>query len=79
MSDWEQFQFTECSHESSKLLSYCHFVRTDPYHQYFGVKVTKHTWVQHRICPKCEIAKAAYEEQLREEEQERQRQQQQQQ
>lgn len=61
MCDWEEFQFTECSHSSSKLLSYCHFARTDPYHQCFGVKVTKHTWVQHSLCPPCEAAKAAHE------------------
>ncbi|KAE9378340.1 hypothetical protein N431DRAFT_176274 [Stipitochalara longipes BDJ] len=52
MCDWEEFQFV-CGHNSSRLLSYCHFARTDPYHQCFGVKVIKHTWVQNVACQPC--------------------------
>ncbi|KAH8773228.1 hypothetical protein BGZ57DRAFT_983694 [Hyaloscypha finlandica] len=52
MCDWEEFQFV-CGHNSSRLLSYCHFARTDPYHQCFGVKVFKHTWVQNVACQPC--------------------------
>ncbi|CZT49439.1 uncharacterized protein RSE6_10289 [Rhynchosporium secalis] len=58
MCDYEDFKFT-CNHTSTKLLSYCHFARTDPYHQCFGVKVTKHTWFQSMLCPPCEAYRAA--------------------
>ncbi|OWP02588.1 hypothetical protein B2J93_1892 [Marssonina coronariae] len=52
MCDYENFQFF-CGHASSRLLSYCHFARTDPYHQCFGVKVVRHTWVQNVACQGC--------------------------
>jgi hypothetical protein len=56
MCDWEDFHFS-CGHHSSRLLSYCHFARTDPYHQCFGVKVLKHTWVQNVVCQSCADAR----------------------
>ncbi|PMD37992.1 hypothetical protein L207DRAFT_584913 [Hyaloscypha variabilis F] len=28
------------------LLNYCHFARNDPFHQCFGVKVIKNTWMK---------------------------------
>jgi len=52
MCDWDEFQFV-CSHKKYKLLSYCHFARTDPYHQCFGVKVIKNTWIQNVACDPC--------------------------
>ncbi len=52
MCDWEEFQFV-CGHNSSRLLSHCHFARTDPYHQCFGVKVIRHVWVQGVACQPC--------------------------
>lgn len=53
MCDWEVFQYTECSHEIMKRLSYCHFARNDPYHQCFGVKVVKNRWTHRMYCPPC--------------------------
>jgi hypothetical protein len=52
MCDWEEFQFI-CGHNSSRLLSYCHFARTDPSHQRFGVKAIKHTRMQMIACQPC--------------------------
>lgn len=52
MCDWEEFQFL-CGHHSSRLLSHCHFARTDPYHQCFGVKVIRHVWQQDMACQPC--------------------------
>jgi hypothetical protein len=52
MCDWDEFQFV-CSHKAYKLLSYCHFSRTDPYHQCFGVKVIQNTWMQNVACDPC--------------------------
>ena len=56
MCDYEDFQYTKCCHIITKRLSYCHFARNDPWHQCFGVKVTKHTWTQDMYCPGCTAA-----------------------
>lgn len=52
MCDYEDFQFI-CGHSTARLLSYCHFARTDPYHQCFSVKVIRNTWVQSVACQAC--------------------------
>ena len=52
MCDWEEFQFI-CGHKKDRLLSHCHFARTDPLHQCFGVKVIKHTHCQPFHCDPC--------------------------
>ncbi|KAH9216517.1 hypothetical protein DL95DRAFT_387513 [Leptodontidium sp. 2 PMI_412] len=55
MCDFEEFNYN-CSHQVKQLLSYCHFARTDPFHQCFGVQVTKNTWHKNFPCPACEEA-----------------------
>lgn len=65
MCDWEEFQFV-CGHTAERLLSHCHFARTDPYHQCYGVKVIKNAWVQRVACQSCIDAiatRAAHEQQ----------------
>lgn len=52
MCDYEEIVFL-CGHRTKKLLSYCHFARTDPLHQCFGVKVIKATWTQNISCQTC--------------------------
>lgn len=46
-----------CSHEFTKLLSYCHFARNDPLHQCFGPKTVKNRWAQRAICGSCAEAR----------------------
>ncbi|PSS27579.1 hypothetical protein M430DRAFT_32262 [Amorphotheca resinae ATCC 22711] len=58
MCDYEEFHYA-CGHVTSQLLSYCHFARCDPYHQCFGVKVTKQAWQRNATCPLCHDAAAA--------------------
>jgi hypothetical protein len=52
MCDWNEYQFV-CGHLTTQFLDYCHFARTDPFHQCFGVKVIKNTWMQNIACGPC--------------------------
>ncbi|CAL3964605.1 unnamed protein product [Diplocarpon coronariae] len=52
MCNYEQFQWL-CSHKPLKLLSYCHFARTDPWHQCFGSSVIVATWMRNHYCDDC--------------------------
>ncbi|KAH6680153.1 hypothetical protein B0J14DRAFT_577966 [Halenospora varia] len=55
MCDYESFYYF-CPHVLEKLLSYCHFARTDPYHQCYGIKVIKNEWYMQILCPECDEA-----------------------
>lgn len=52
MCDYEEFHFA-CGHRDERLLSYCHFARTDPINQCYGVKVIKAVWVKQCSCQFC--------------------------
>ncbi|KAG9241827.1 hypothetical protein BJ878DRAFT_427273 [Calycina marina] len=53
MCDYELFHYT-CGHVVDQLLSYCHFARSDPFHQCYGVKAIKQRWSQQFDCQDCQ-------------------------
>ncbi|KAE9368293.1 hypothetical protein N431DRAFT_303674, partial [Stipitochalara longipes BDJ] len=54
MCDWHEHQYL-CGHNKKRKVSYCHFARTDEFHQCFGVQSLKETWVHDVLCEDCEI------------------------
>ena len=60
MCNWEDIIYP-CGHEETRRMSYCHFARNDPWHNCFGVQVTKLTTYETILCNPC----AAEEERVR--------------
>jgi hypothetical protein len=65
MCEFTEFNFV-CGHVVYKLLSECHFTRTDPNKEHHGIKVIKESYAQSVPCPECEAKiRKAMEEKMK--------------